>query len=267
MNKNNIFAKSSTLYFFACIALIFAAITIYVCIFDEFFHSILLIFLYLYLFASILITAKSYQEGRKELFKMGTTFLITTCLVFHTMGLVDMINQNYYYFFSGNFIITCIGIIAIILYISFLIAFINHFAINTTNSSNTEKVLANTGILAGIAILSLIQAGLVAYKDSLSNRLMEYSLICSYLIFFAISMILICVENLINTFRLAREEGNLNKVLIDKLDKTAAKRAIKNEIKKPNKIVLNTIKNNNINKIKMKKTIKNEIKKQLKENK
>lgn len=248
MNKNNIFAKSSTLYFFACIALIFAAITIYVCIFDEFFHSILLIFLYLYLFASIFITAKSYQEGRKELFKMGTTFLITTCLIFHTMGLVDMINQNYYYFFSGNFIITCIGIIAIILYISFLIAFINHFAINTTNSSNTEKVLANTGILAGIAILSFIQAGLVAYKDSLSNRLIEYSLICTYLMFFAISMILICVENLINTFRIAREEGNLNKVLVDKLDKTAAKRAIKNEPKKTKNEKTNQISNIKSNK-------------------
>lgn len=266
MNKNNIFAKSSTLYFFACIALMFAAITIYICIFDEFFHSILLVLLYLYLFASIFITSKAYQEGRKELFKMGTTFLITICLVFHTMGLVDMINQNYYYFFSGNFIITCIGIIAIILYVSFLIAFINHFAINTTNSSNTEKVLANTGILAGIAILSLIQAGLVAYKDFLSNRIIEYSLICTYLMFFAISMILICVENLINTFRIAREEGNLNKILIDKLNKTAAKRAIKNEIKNPNNTTLNTVKNNIANKTKMKKSIKNE-KKQSKENK
>lgn len=252
MNKNNIFAKSSSLYIFASLALIFAAITIYVCFFDEFFHSILLILLYLYLFASIFIIAKSYQEGRKELFKMGTTFLISICLVFHTMGLVDMINQNYYYFFSGNFIITCIGMIAIILYISFLIAFINHFAINNTNSSNTEKVLANTGILAGIAVLSLIQAGLVAYKDSLSNRIIEYSLICTYLMFFSISMILICVENLINTFRLAREEGNLNIVLNEKLNKTAAKRAIKNEVKKSNKTIPKVIKNNNINKTKVK---------------
>lgn len=252
MNKNNIFAKSITLYIFASLALILAAITIYVCLFDEFFHSLLLIFLYLYLFASIFITAKSYQEGRKELFKMGTTFLISICLVFHTMGLVDMINQNYYYFFSGNFIITCIGIIAIILYISFLIAFISHFAINNTNSSNTEKVLANTGILAGIAVLSLIQSGLIIYKDSLSNMIMEYSLICTYLMFFAISMILICVEILINTFRVAREEGNLNKVLNEKLNKTAAKRAVKNEIKRPIKKESNEIKRNETKKTKVK---------------
>lgn len=238
MENKNVLAKPAMLTFFSVFAAALAIAIVYVCFIDEFLHSLLFTILYLLLFFLTFIINSAFIKGQKELVKISAVSIFTTCLIFHAMAFVDMLSLNYYYFFNGNILITCVGLNAILLFVLFVIAYINHFIINKTNESNTVKVNANKIILIIIAILSLVQAGLIFYKDYMGGRAFELYLMLSYVMFFFISMMLICIEGLINIFRTAREEGKLAEVATKMVGKKAAETA--DSLDKPTKATKKT---------------------------
>lgn len=230
MNKS-IFSKLGFFYFVSILATFTAITSIYVGALDNFSHSLLILFTTL-LFLTLTITiAVSFKHGRKEIVKAATAALLTVSFFFHAMGFEDTLNLNMYYFFSGNLINMCIGIIAILLFVGFIYAYISHFKINSSNESDSKGVQANTATLLVIGILSLVQAGLIAYNDIQTGRDMELFLIILYVLFFFISLSVICVETLINEFRTAREMGTLKEFAIKKVGIKAARNASSSRLK------------------------------------
>lgn len=240
MNKKSIFASPAILYTLSLLAAILAIMIVYVCFLDEFSHSLLFSFLYLLLFSLIVAVEISFKKGKKEVVKAGTAALFTTAFFFQAMSFVDMLSLNYYYFFSGNYIATAIAFIAVALFFLYIFAYVRHFIINSSNDSDTVRVKTNRIVLIIVAILSLIQAGLIAYNDSTTGRNVELYLVLTYIMFFFIALILVCIETLINEFRLAHEKGNF-KAFSEKLVGKAATRVAsgKDKIKKVVKKTIN----------------------------
>lgn len=210
MNKKSVFASPAILYTLSFFAAILAIVIVYVCFLDDFSHSFLFLFLYALLFALTVVVEVAFKKGRKEVVKAGTAALFTACFFFHAMGFVDMLSLNYYYFFSANMVANCIGTIAVALFVLFVAAYINHFIINASNTSDEKNVKVNKTLLITIAILSIIQACLIAYNDSTTGRNVEIYLVLTYAMLFFISLILLSIEVLVNEFRIAKEKGVLS---------------------------------------------------------
>lgn len=225
MEKRNFFANTKIFYNLNIIAAILAVLIVYFCFIDKYIHSLLFIFLYILLFAHIIVVSTAFKKGYKEVSKAAIAGIFTTSLIFHAIGFIDMIELNQYYFFSGNILMTFIGVIACLLLILFIFAYVNHYRINETNQSETSLVTLNKKILFTISILSILEAFFIFYNAFISNRSVTIYLVLTYILFSIISLIIISMEELVNVFRIAREQGRLDQVVEEMVGKKAAEKS------------------------------------------
>lgn len=212
MENKNVFESVSLFNILTGMGIVLAAIIIYSCFLDTYTHSYLMVFLYFLLFAHILLVNVAFKKEYKEIVKPATACVFTISLVFHAIAFIDMLKLKDYYFFSGNMLMTLIGIMAILLLFLYIVAYVNHYRINMTNASNPTLVSKNRAILIVAAGISLLEAILLIVNANIEKRNIVLYLVLTYILFSVISLILISMEAIVNMFRTAREQGNLKEV-------------------------------------------------------